>query len=211
MKTEREQCKEILERFYAGGKFETTDRAEVYAIYILQRKGCVVADLIIDSVKGEYSATIKDVTIHGKQEFLEEVPKQGGVPRAEIQKIILNAQLDTDKARDSVLLHLASGGIALAFGIVSFLEHLEVEAFALWAISVGLWILSLLSLLSSYTTARIMYNHDPSLCSSQKAMRAHVIAAFLNKWMNRLATALFILGLTVFTAFAVIKAQGVIE
>lgn len=214
MKTEREQCKEILERFCADGKFETTDRAEVYSIHLLQRMGCVVADVMIDSAKNEYSAVIKEITTHGKEKFSDSTrtgTTTTGLPVSERQKIAVQAQLDNDKAKDSVLLHLASGGIGLAFGLMSFQTEIDETLFCVWAIATGLWILSLLSLLLSFKTSRIMYNNDPSLCSSKKSADAHAIAGFLNFWVNRMATTLFILGLIMFTIFVVIKAQGKIK
>lgn len=214
MKTEREQCKEILERFCADRKFETTDRTEVYSIYILQRKGCVVADLTIDSDKNVYNAVIKEITLQGKKEFLDKASKTGadaGLPLVERQKLAIQVQLDNDKARDSVLLHLASGGIALAFGLMTFKCTISKTQFVVWAIAVGIWILSLLSLLTSFTTSRIMYDNDPSLVTTEQALKKRAIAEFANVWMNRFATLLFVLGLIVFTIFVVIQAKGVMK
>lgn len=214
MKTEREQCKEILARFCADGKFETTDRAEVYAIYLLQRMGCVVADMVIDSAQNEYSAKIREVTTHGKETLLRNTSNASvgtGLPMVERQKIAVQAQLENDKAKDSVLLHLASGGIGLAFGLMSFQTEIDKTLFCVWAIATGIWILSLLSLLFSFTTSRIMYNNDPSLYSSKKSADAYAIAGFLNRRMNRAAEILFVLGLIMFTIFVVIKVQGRIK
>lgn len=214
MKTEREQCKEILERFCADGKFETRDRAEVYAIYLLQRMGCAVADVMIDSAKNEYSAAVKEITTHGKEKYLDSTragTTTAGLPVSERQKIAVQAQLDNDKAKDSVLLQLASGGIGLAFGLMSFQTEIDKTLFCVWAIATGLWILSLLSLLLSFTTSRIMYNNDPSLYSSRKSADAYAIAGFLNGRINRAAEFLFVLGLIMFTIFVVIKVQGRIK
>lgn len=213
MKTEKEICKAIVEKFLTEGCYETMERREVYDIYIMQREGFVVADYAIDSIKREYKATIKEVTACGKREFLR-VPQpsgQGSVPVSMRQQIAMNAQLDNDKARDTALLHLASGGIALAFGIVSFLKRIEQGAFVLWVISVGLWLLSLLSLLVSFSTSRRMYDNDPSLCHSQQSSERHAVAKSANAWLNGFATWFFIAGLIVFTVFVMVKVKGIIK
>lgn len=214
MKNDREICREMLERFCAKGQLATTDREEVYAAYLLQRMGCVVAVITINSTKDEYSAEIKEVTIHGKKKFLDrassELTKESAT-WTDMQKLAIQSQLDNDKTRDSVLLHLASGGIGLAFALMSFQTSIDKVQYFVWVIAVGAWIFSLLSLLVSFTTSRIMYDNHPSLCSSKKATDTHAIAAFLNCWANRFAMFLFFIGLIMFTAYVVIKAEGVIK
>lgn len=212
MKSEQQLCHELMARFYVDGGLKSTVWDEINAIYIMRRKGFVIANVTIDSRLKTGEAVIEDITVAGKAEF-SRVAKMtdSNAVMGEMAKIAIQAQLDNDKARDNVLLHLASGGVTLAFGVMTFTMEVAYAEYICWFVSVVLWIGSLLSLLMSFITSRKMFNNDPSLTSSVESREKYAVAKSANKWLNRIALWLFILGLVCFTVYVVSKSKGLIK
>lgn len=194
-------CDRILLQCAQTGLFETSNKFEVLCVAILKSEGLVDAKVIIDETKDKYTATVYALTTAGVNAIASNgVVNQANADQSRNLSDAAQSQMKSDDDSDSTLLTLASGGIALAFGMLPFLGEYGWAwgQFICWVVAASLWVVCLLGLLFSYWTSKRAFAALDLNCM-QKARFFSACTALVNK-VNVL---LFISGLCVFFGFVV--------
>lgn len=194
-------CDRILLQCAQTGLFETSNKFEVLCVAILKSEGLVDAKVIIDETKDKYTATVYALTTAGVNAIASNgVVNQANADQSRNLNDAAQSQMKSDDDSDSTLLTLASGGIALAFGMLPFLGEYGWSwgQFICWVVAASLWVVCLLGLLLSYWTSKRAFAALGLGCM-QKASLFSACTALVNK----VNVVLFITGLCVFFGFVV--------
>ena len=194
-------CDRILLQYAQTGSFETSNKIEVVCVAILKSEGQVDAKILIDEERDKYAAKVFALTTAGVNAIASNsAVKQANTNQSRILSDAAQSQMKSDDDSDSTLLTLASGGIALAFGMLPFLgEHgWSWWQFICWVVAASLWVVCLLGLLLSYWTSKRAFAALGLGCM-QKASLFSACTALVNK----VNVVLFITGLCVFFGFVV--------
>ena len=190
--------------------FVSNNATEVLAVKSLQDAGLVDAVVVIDQKRNVYSAEINQITARGRQVLSRDaVSGKGGADFAlsDRAKLAIRQQFDADRSYDSTLLHITSGGIALAFGLLPALlknAELTIEHFIIWMGAVLIWIVGLLGMLYSFRVSRRVFENDPSLTSDVIKLKKYEIDNALVGRLNILNGIVFFCGLLAFASFVVL-------
>ena len=152
-------CKRIIMQYIQSGQFSTNDAKEAYHVALLCDRGYVVASVKTDAAGHPISATIGRMTAIGHDCYEKELecePDESAgcvdwiIPREEYYNSLVVTKRENEQSRDKMLATIATGGIALCFGIASYFysEHITIK-YPLWLAAISLWTLTLIGRLIS--------------------------------------------------------------
>lgn len=203
MEADKEIESRILMEYDQQGKFSSVDHVEVAQVIRLVGKGYVDADISIDNATGKCTATIVRMLEAGRK-FLADL-RAGGGDRGNFdyedwyKRFLVETQVESDFKHDDALLKLSSGGIALGFAVLKFLNPASLVGFYfwLWSGSLFCWAVCVVGLVFSHVTSRLAFRSEaegiPSVYGN--------VTVVLN-WINRVA---FLLGTVMFVVFTCFK------
>lgn len=147
-------CKRILLEFVQNDKYHTEEKRDAYHVALMIDRGYVEGRVERDESGFPANATIGRMTAVGhdayEREFLDPDKSSWEVSKSDYYNSLVVTKRENELARDKMLSTIATGGIALGFGVVSYLlgQNVKVE-YVPWIIAVTFWGLTLVGLLAS--------------------------------------------------------------
>lgn len=148
-------CKRIMLQLAQNGHFVSETLEEAYHVALLVDRGYVDAKIETNDKGIPVKAVVGRLTAIGHDalegEFSEsKVEQPSGMSPEEYYKILVENKHNNETARDKMLATIATGGIGLLFGIVSYLKTNGIVFKPMpWLVTLGLWTWVLMGLLIS--------------------------------------------------------------
>ena len=211
MKRDRMLCKRIMLQLAQNGHFVSETPEEAYHAVLLKDNGYVDARIETDAWGTPTKVTIGRMTALGhdalEKEFAPASVSQGtGITTEEYYKILVANKHDNESARDKMLTTISTGGIALLFGIVSYLKTngIAIPLFPLLT-TLSLWALVLVGLLISDHLGGKAIDKSIQELYDEKAdvMHKHTIIDTIASILNNFNCFAVIAGIVTFTWFII--------
>ena len=204
-------CKRIMLQLAQNGHFVSETLGEAYHVALLVDRGYVDAKIETDDKGTPIKAVVGRMTAIGHDALEGEfsagnVEQSSGVTPDEYYKILVENKHNNEMARDKMLATIATGGIGLLFGIISYLKTNSI-GFKLmpWLITLSLWTLVLIGLLLSdhWGGKSIDKCIEHLYDASDDVMHKYTTFDSIIKWLNGFNCVAIILGVASFVWFLI--------
>ena len=204
-------CKRIMLQLAQNGHFVSETLEEAYHVALLVDRGYVEAKIETNDKGTPIKAVVGRMTAIGHDALEGEfsagnVEQSSGVTPDEYYKILVENKHNNEMARDKMLATIATGGIGLLFGIISYLKTNSI-GFKLmpWLITLSLWTLVLIGLLLSdhWGGKSIDKCIEHLYDASDDVMHKYTTFDSIIKWLNGFNCVAIILGVASFVWFLI--------
>lgn len=118
-------CKRILMQFVQSGQFSTDDSTEACHVALLKDRGYVEAQIVSDDCGRPKGATIGRMTATGYDHYEREFSNEEDgdceiVSKGNYYNNLITIKRENELSRDKLIATIATGGIALCFGVASY-------------------------------------------------------------------------------------------
>lgn len=212
MKRDLMMCKRIMLQLSQNGHFISETKEEAYHVALLVDRGYVDAKIEYDPLGTPLKATIGRMTAVGHDALEGEFAatsrgeQDAIVSPKEYYNILVANKHNNETTRDKMLATIATGGMALLFGIASYLKsNGMVVPLVSWLFTLSLWALVLIGLLFSChiegknAESAIEKLNDPNA----DVMHRQLPLDRIGHWLNVIDCIAAVLGIGTFTWFII--------